>query len=38
MFSKSISARLIENLDKSAEVQVSAVFETHEYVDSGRVF
>ena len=38
MFSNSVSPRLLENWDKSAAVQVSALFGTREYVVSRRVF
>ena len=37
-FSNSISPRLMENWDKSAGVQFSAVCETREHFDSGTVF
>ena len=38
IFSNSIFPRLMENWDKSAAVQVSAVLATREHVDSWRVF
>ena len=38
MFPNSICPTLMENLDKSATVQVSAVSGNREHFDSGRVF
>ena len=38
MFCNSICPRLMDNWDKSASVQLSAVFGTREHVGSGRLF